>query len=275
MTEASRPEGYKAKKSLGQNFLVDRTVCPRIAEKADVDGRGVLEIGPGFGALTAELCKRASKVVAVEIDGDVIPRLEENLSAYGNLTVIHGDALEMDLAALIREHFGEERVAVAGNLPYYITSPLIMKLLEKELPVRSLTVMVQKEAGVRFCAPPGSRECGAVSAAVWYRSEPSILFNVPPGAFRPRPKVDSCVMRLEIREEPPVEVPDEAFFFRVVRAAFGQRRKTAAKSIAAVGGFERRDADAAIASAGLDPAVRAERMTLEQLAQVSRYLYTI
>ena len=275
MTEAARPQGYKAKKSLGQNFLVDRTVCPRIAEKADIDGRGVLEIGPGFGALTAELCRRASRVLAVEIDGDVIPQLKENLASFDNLTVVRGDAMEMDLGALIREHFGEEKVAVAGNLPYYITSPLILKLLEKQLPVRSLTVMVQKEAAVRFCAEPGTRECGAVSAAVWYRSVPRILFSVPPGAFRPVPKVDSCVMRLEIREKPPVEVPDEEFFFRVVRAAFGQRRKTAAKSIAALGGFERRDADAAVASAGLDPAVRAERMTLEQLAQVSRYLYAI
>lgn len=252
---------------------MDGTVCPRIAEKADIDGKGVLEIGPGFGALTVELCKRASKVVAVEIDPDVIPTLTGNLSAYSNFTLVQGDAGAMDLAALIREHFGDEKVAVVGNLPYYITSPLVLRFLEEDMPVSSVTVMVQKEAAVRFCARPGTRECGAVSAAVWYSSEPRILFDVPPGAFRPIPKVDSCVMKLEMRDRPAVEVGDREFFFRVVRAAFGQRRKTAAKSIAALAGVERADADAAIAAAGLDPAVRAERMSLEQLAAVSNFLY--
>ncbi len=273
MDEASRPKGYRAKKSLGQNFLVDRTVCPRIAGKADIDGKGALEIGPGFGALTVELCKRASKVVAVEIDGDVIPKLKENLKDYDNVTVIQGDANAMDLGALMREHFGDERVAVVGNLPYYITSPLILRFLEEDLPVSSVTVMVQKEAAVRFCAQPGTRECGAVSAAVWYRSVPKILFDVPPGAFRPIPKVDSCVMRLEMRDEPAVEVGDRDFFFKIVRAAFGQRRKTAAKAIASLTGIDRAEVDAAIAAAGLDPAVRAEKMTLEQFASVSSRLY--
>ncbi len=160
-------EEHRAKKELGQNFLVDPTVCPRIAEKAQIDGIGVLEIGPGFGALTSELAKRAAKVVAVEIDPDVIPQLTENLKDFANTEIVQGDAMEMDLAALIRDRFGEMPVAIVGNLPYYITSPLITRFLLERLPVRSVTVMVQKEAGERLCAEPGTRECGAVSAAVW------------------------------------------------------------------------------------------------------------
>lgn len=269
MTEARRPQGYKAKKSLGQNFLVDKSVCPRISEKAEIDGIGVLEIGPGFGALTVELCKRAAKVVAIEIDGDVIPQLTENLSQYDNVTVIHGDASEMDLKAVLKEYFGDMPVAVVGNLPYYITSPLIMRFLTERIPVVSLTVMVQKEAGVRFCARPGTKECGAVSVAVWYYTEPRILFDVLPGAFRPQPKVNSCVIRLEMRQSPYIEVKNEDVFFKVVRAAFGQRRKTAANAISSLTCFERDEVDSAIASAGLQPSVRAEKMSLEDFAAVA------
>ena len=272
MTEFSGGGEHRAKKSLGQNFLVDPTVCPRMAQRAGIDDIGVLEIGPGFGALTVELAKRAKKVLAIEIDGDVLPRLRENLADYPNVTVIHGDATKLPLDALIAEHLGGMPVAAVGNLPYYVTSPLVMSLLEKKLGLQSITVMVQKEAAVRFCAKPGSRECGAVSAAVWYYSEPKLLFDVGPGAFSPRPKVNSAVMRLALRDEPAVQVQDEAFFFAVVRAAFGQRRKMAANAISALTGIPRADVDAAIAEAGLPAAVRAERMTLQQFAQLSDIL---
>lgn len=259
-------EQHKAKKSLGQNFLVDSTVCPRIAEKAKIDGIGVLEIGPGFGALTVELAKRAAEVVAIEIDEDVIPQLLENLKPFSNVTVIKGDAMEIDLHSLITEQFGDMPVAIVGNLPYYITSPLMMRFLEEELPVESVTVMVQKEAGQRLCAIPGSRECGAVSAAVWYYSEPKILFEVKPGAFRPQPKVTSCVIRLKIRKEPLVEVSDNKWFFKVVRAAFGQRRKTALNAISALLGISKDDVRKAMKDSGIQENARAEALTMEMFA---------
>ena len=262
-------EQHKAKKSLGQNFLVDSSVCPRIAEKAKIDGIGVLEIGPGFGALTVELAKRAAKVVAIEIDEDVIPQLTENLRPFQNVTVITGDAMEIDLHALIKDQFGDMPVAIVGNLPYYITSPLMMRFLEEELPVESVTVMVQKEAGQRLCAIPGSRECGAVSAAVWYYSEPRILFEVKPGAFRPQPKVTSCVIRLEIRKEPLVDVSDTDWFFKVVRSAFGQRRKTALNATSALLGVSKDDVRKAMIASGIQENARAEALTMEMFAALA------
>lgn len=262
-------EQHKAKKSLGQNFLVDSSVCPRIAEKAKIDGIGVLEIGPGFGALTVELAKRAAKVVAIEIDEDVIPQLTENLRPFQNVTVITGDAMEIDLHTLIKDQFGDMPVAIVGNLPYYITSPLMMRFLEEELPVESVTVMVQKEAGQRLCAIPGSRECGAVSAAVWYYSEPRILFEVKPGAFRPQPKVTSCVIRLEIRKEPLVDVSDTDWFFKVVRSAFGQRRKTALNATSALLGISKDDVRKAMKASGIQENARAEALTMEMFAALA------
>ena len=262
-------EQHKAKKSLGQNFLVDSSVCPRIAEKAKIDGIGVLEIGPGFGALTVELAKRAAKVVAIEIDEEVIPQLTENLRPFQNVTVITGDAMEIDLHALIKDQFGDMPVAIVGNLPYYITSPLMMRFLEEELPVESITVMVQKEAGQRLCAIPGSRECGAVSAAVWYYSEPRILFEVKPGAFRPQPKVTSCVIRLEIRKEPLVDVSDTDWFFKVVRSAFGQRRKTALNATSALLGISKDDVRKAMKASGIQENARAEALTMEMFAALA------
>lgn len=264
-------EEHRAKKELGQNFLVDPTVCPRIAEKAQIDGIGVLEIGPGFGALTSELAKRAAKVVAVEIDPDVIPQLTENLKDFPNTEIVRGDAMEMDFAALIRDRFGDMPVAIVGNLPYYITSPLITRFLLERLPVRSVTVMVQKEAGQRLCAEPGTRECGAVSAAVWYYSVPKMLFTVKPGAFRPRPKVTSCVIRLEIREKPAAETDAETLF-RVVRAAFGQRRKTTVNALSSLLGISKQTAAEAVAEAGLPPEVRAEQITMDGFAALAEAL---
>ena len=264
---------HKAKKALGQNFLVDGTVCPRIAEKAGIDGIGVLEIGPGFGALTVELAKRADKVVAVEIDTDVIPQLTENLKPYPNVTIVEGNAMEIDLKALIRDHFGEGRVAIVGNLPYYITSPLMMRFLEEHLTIESITVMVQKEAGQRLCARPGTRECGAVSAAVWYYSKPAILFDVKPGAFRPQPKVTSSVIRLQVLGFPSVGVVSEERFFAVVRAAFGQRRKTAVNAMSSLLGLPKEAILSAVSAAGLPESVRAEQITMEGFASITNALY--
>ncbi len=265
-------ETHRAKKELGQNFLVDNTVCPRIAERAKIEGIGVLEVGPGFGALTVELAKRAAKVVAIEIDPDVLPKLRDNLIDYSNTEIILGDAMELDLRTLIRERFGEMPVALVGNLPYYITSPLITKFLLDELPLQSITVMVQKEAGQRLCAKPGTRECGAVSAAVWYYSEPKVLFDVKPGAFRPRPKVMSSVIQLRIRDHAPVDVSSPDALFRVVRAAFGQRRKTAVNAVSSMLDIPKKKVETAIRNAGLPAAVRAEQISLEDFAHLTETL---
>ncbi len=276
MSEFAPGKGeHRAKKSMGQNFLVDPTVCPRIAEKARVDGMGVIEIGPGFGALTTELAKRAAKVVAIELDSDVIPRLKENLAEFDNVTVIEGDALKMDLASVIAGHFEGMRVAAAGNIPYNITSPLIMKLIGTGLGLESVTVMIQKEPALRFCSRPGTDGCGAISAAVWYYGTPSRLFDVSPGAFRPRPKVDSSVIRIEMNEVPPVEVADESFFFEVVRAAFGQRRKTAVNAISSLMHIERGAVAAAMENCGMETGMRAERMDISQFASLANELLVL
>ena len=197
--ELLQRHGFSFSKALGQNFIINPSVCPRMAELGGVaPGVGVLEIGPGFGVLTAELCRRAEKVVAVELDDRLPPILAETLAEFHNVTIVPGDVMELDLSALIAEHFAGMPVVVCANLPYYITSPVIMRLLEQPLPIRSLTVMVQKEAAQRITAAPGTRECGAISAAVWYYSTPKLLFSVSRGSFLPAPAVDSAVIRLDI-----------------------------------------------------------------------------
>ena len=268
--------GFTFSKALGQNFIINPSVCPKIAEMGNAKkGFGIIEIGTGVGVLTNELAKRADKVVAVEIDDRLIPILEETLSEYDNVTVINADVMKTDLAAVIEEHFGGLDAAVCANLPYYITSPIIMYLLESRLPIRSVTVMVQKEAGVRLCAKPGSRECGAVTAAVNYYAEPKLLFNVSRGSFMPAPNVDSCVIRLDIREKPPVEVSDEKFFFRMVRGAFSQRRKNLANSLSSSLGLEKSAVTNAIRAAGLSENIRPEQLSLQQLADVSERISEI
>lgn len=262
-------ETHRAKKSLGQNFLTDSTVCPRIAERAGIDGIGVIEIGPGFGALTVELAKRAAKVVAVELDSDVIPGLRENLADFSNVTVIEGDIMKMDIGQLIAEHFPGMKVAVAGNIPYNITSPLITDLLSGGYRLESVTVMIQKEPADRFCSEPGTENCGAVSALVWYYGIPQKLFEVGPGAFRPRPKVTSSVIRIGLRSQPAVQTRDTDMFFSVVRAAFGQRRKTAANSLSSLLGEPKDLVRKAFEDAGLPESIRAERMTLENFADLT------
>lgn len=265
--------GFSFSRALGQNFLINPSVCPKIAEMGNAQkGWGVLEIGAGVGVLTRELALRADKVVSVEIDGRLIPVLEETLADCGNVTVINEDVMKADLEAITAEHFPGLKVAVCANLPYYITSPIIMNLLESRLPIECITVMVQKEAGVRLCAEPGTREAGAVSAAVRYYAEPKMLFNVSRGSFMPAPNVDSCVIRLDIKKDPPVKVSDEKLYFRVVRGAFSQRRKTLVNSLSSALGIPKAEAAEAIKAAGLPENIRPEQLALEDFAAVSERL---
>ncbi|HIW74822.1 MAG TPA: 16S rRNA (adenine(1518)-N(6)/adenine(1519)-N(6))-dimethyltransferase RsmA [Firmicutes bacterium] len=258
--------GFRFSKKLGQNFLVNPSVCPRMAEACGADAdTGVLEIGPGIGVLTRELARRAARVTAVELDGRLLPVLAETLAAYPNARILQGDAMELDLHRLIGEAFVGLRVAVCANLPYYITSPLLMRLLESRLPVDNITVMVQKEAAQRLCARPGTRECGAVTLAVRYYAQPEVLFPVSRGSFLPAPNVDSAVIRLVIRKAPPCPVRDEALLFRLVRAAFGQRRKTLPNALTGAGVGKAAAAEW-LRLAGIPETARAEQLTLEQFA---------
>lgn len=273
MREILGRHGFTFSKALGQNFLINPSVCPRMAELCGADEEsGVLEIGPGMGVLTRELAKRSKKTVAVELDTRLLPVLAETLADYPNASVVQGDVMKLDLHRLLQEEFPGMRVAVCANLPYYITSPVIMKILEEKLPITALTVMVQKEAAERICAKPGTRACGAVSAAVQYYAEPEILFQVSRGSFLPAPNVDSTVIRLNVRPQPPVELRSEKGFFRLVKAAFGQRRKTALNAVSAGMGLPKEQVAQAMERAGLAPNARAEQMTLEMLAAFSNEL---
>ncbi len=265
--------GFSFSKALGQNFIIDPTVCPRIADESLIDGEtGVIEIGAGVGVLTAELAKRAKKVVCVELDKRLLPVLDETLSDFDNVTVINDDILKVDLHKLIDEQFGGMRVCVCANLPYYITSPIIMTLLEANLPIDSITVMVQREAADRLCAEVGSRDAGAVTVAVNYYAKAQKLFNVSRGAFMPSPNVDSAVIKLDMRDEPPVEVDDEKKFFRLVKSAFGQRRKTAANSISSGMGLPKDTVISALESGGFDKSVRAESFTMDDFCKLAKLL---
>lgn len=261
--------GFSFKKSLGQNFLINPTVCPKMAQSAIMDGESaVIEIGPGIGVLTAELAKVAEKVVSIELDQRLRPVLSETLSEFNNIEVIFDDVMKLDLKALIEEKLPKMKVSVCANLPYYITSPIIMGLLESRLPISSITVMVQREAAERICAEVGSRDAGAVTVAVNYYSKPEILFNVSRGSFLPAPNVDSTVIRLSVLSKPPVEVFDEQQFFKFVRAAFGQRRKTLVNSVSAGCGYNKEAVKSALELNGISGDVRAEKLTLEQFAAV-------
>lgn len=265
--------GFHFSKALGQNFIVNPSVCPRMADESGIDSEsGVIEIGAGIGVLTAELAKRAKKVVCIELDSKLLPILDETLADFDNIEIINADVLKIDLAALIEEKFGGMPVYVCANLPYYITSPVIMTLLESRLPLKAVTVMVQREAAQRLCAPVGSRLSGAVTVAVDYYAEARKLFDVSAGSFMPAPKVDSSVIRLDIREKPGIEVSDEKLFFSMVHAAFGQRRKTASNSISSGTGISKAVVAEAIERCGFPPSVRAESMTAEQLAALCEAL---
>ncbi len=266
--------GFKFSKALGQNFIIDESVCPQMADALNLNRKtAVLEIGPGIGVLTKELCKRAGRVAAIELDKRLYPVLSETLGAYGNFELIEGDVMKLDLKKLIEEKLcGFESVKICANLPYYITSPVIMTLLENKLPVEEIVVMVQREAADRLCAEAGTRESGAVSAAVQYYGRAEILFDVDRECFMPSPKVDSAVIKITPYAEPKYAVDDEKAFFALVRAAFAQRRKTAVNSVSATLGIPKEKVAQALSSLSLDVNIRAEKLTMENFVQLSKIL---
>lgn len=266
---------FRFRKKFGQNFLIDTHVLDKIADSAEISPDDcVLEIGPGIGTLTQYLAERARQVVAVEIDPELIPILAETLAAYSNAEVIHGDILKTDIGELAEKYNGGKPLNVVANLPYYITTPIVMSLLEKDAPVKSITVMVQKEVAERMQAGPGGKEYGALSLAVQYYAEAEITANVPPNCFIPRPNVGSCVIRLRRFAEPPVKVRDPERMFRLIRAAFNQRRKTLANAAGNAGedGVTRETVTAALRKMGLSETIRGEALTLEQFAELSELL---
>lgn len=265
--------GVTFNKGLGQNFLIDPEVCPSMAEAAGLDENTcVIEIGPGVGVLTAELAKRAAKVLSFEVDKRLLPVLEETLSDFNNVEIINEDVMKANLPEIIKEKCNGMKIAVCANLPYYITSPVIMLLLESRLPLESITVMVQKEAADRLCACVGSRDGGAVTVAVNYYAESEKLFFVPRDSFLPPPKVNSEVIRFTVRREPPVKVQNEEFFFKLVKAAFSQRRKTAENSISTGLGINKSEVAEALEKLGLERNIRAEKLTMEDFAKLEKLL---
>lgn len=265
---------FAFQKKFGQNFLIDEHVLNKIISAAGVAGDDmVLEIGPGFGTMTQYLAEAAREVVAVEIDKALIPVLEDTLSDYDNVTVINDDILKVDIEELVRERNGGRPVKVVANLPYYITTPIIMGLLENRVPVDNITVMVQKEVAERMQAGPGTKDYGALSLAVQYYASPYIAANVPPNCFIPRPGVGSAVIRLDLWDKPPVSVKDERFMFSIIRASFNQRRKTLQNSVVNGGVPVTKEQIAeALKGMGLPETIRGEALTLEQFAELSNRL---
>ena len=265
--------GFTFSRSLGQNFLINPSVCPKMAAASGAGkGAGVIEIGPGIGVLTCELAKLADKVVAIELDKRLLPVLNETLSEYNNIKIINDDALKVDFKSLIEREFSDMPVYICANLPYYITSPVIMRLLESKLNVGSITVMVQKEAALRLCAAVGTRQSSSITVAVNYYAQAEMLFGVSAGSFLPAPKVDSAVIRLNINKTPPVCVDDEAFFFKIIQSAFGQRRKTVLNSISFGLGIDKPKLSEVLKSCGIPENYRAEQLTLENFSDIANIL---
>ena len=265
--------GFSFSKGLGQNFIINPDICPKIAENGNAcKGFGVLEIGTGIGVLTAELAKRAEKVTAVEIDTRLLPILEETLADFDNVKIINEDVMKCDLHKLIKEEFDGLKVAVCANLPYYITSPIIMMLLENRLPIKSITVMVQKEAAQRLCAKVGSRDAGAITVGVNYYGDVKKLFDVSRGSFMPAPNVDSAVIRIDLNTEHRLDEESERFFFKVVKAGFEQRRKTLANSLASIMGIPKEKVYSSLKEMGLPETARIEQLDMEQLIDFSARL---
>ncbi len=266
-------QGFSFKKSLGQNFLIDDTVCPRMAAAVSGENVGVLEIGPGAGVLTAQLSATCKKVVSVELDTRLKPILEQTLTDCDNVKIIWNDILKINLKQLITEEFADcDTVNICANLPYYITSPVIMKLLESRLPISTIAVMVQKEAADRLCAEVGSRAAGAVTVAVNYYAEAQTLFGVPRTSFLPPPNVDSAVIKLTLRDMPPVGVKDEKLFFQIVKACFAQRRKILINTVCNTLGLDKNVFRAVLNKSGIPETVRGEALTMQQLASIANAL---
>ena len=273
--EVLQKYNFSFQKKFGQNFLIDPHVLDKIIAAAEITKDDfVLEIGPGIGTLTQYLAEAAREVVAVEIDSTLIPILEDTLSAYDNVSVINEDVLKVDLRKLAEERNGGKPIKVVANLPYYITTPIIMSLFESHVPLKSLTVMVQKEVALRMQAGPGTKDYGALSLAVQYYASPYLAANVPPNCFMPRPNVGSAVIRLTRFEETPVQVKDEKLLFRLIRASFNQRRKTLQNGLVNSQelDFTKEQVAAAIATLGVSPSVRGEALTLERFAALANAL---
>ncbi len=265
--------GFTFSKALGQNFLTARWVIDRMVEESFIDkNTGVLEIGPGAGVLTRELCENAGKVVAIELDDRLLNVLDTTLDEYDNVTVIHADALEVDFAAIVKEHFEGLRPVVCANLPYSVTTPVITKLLQSEC-FDAYTLMVQKEVAERLCAKPGSSQCGAITAFTYFYTEPRLMFKVPAACYNPTPKVDSAVMYLKSHKERAVKPEEQEMFFRTVKAAFAQRRKTLVNSLSSSFlELDKATISSLPAKLGLDERIRGEKLTLEQFADLSRLI---
>lgn len=265
---------FNFQKKFGQNFLIDTSVLDRIIDAACIGKDDlVLEIGPGIGTMTQYLCEHAREVVAVEIDKNLIPILEDTLSEYDNVSVINEDILKVDINKLVQEKNNGRPIKVVANLPYYITTPIIMGLFESKVPLSSITIMVQKEVADRMQAGPGTKDYGALSLAVQYFAKPQIVANVPPNCFMPRPKVGSAVIRLTRFEQPPVEVQDEAMLFRIIRASFNQRRKTLTNSLTNGGiPVSKEELLDCLEQMELSPTIRGEALTLEQFACLTDYI---
>ncbi|MDG4657989.1 16S rRNA (adenine(1518)-N(6)/adenine(1519)-N(6))-dimethyltransferase RsmA [Ectobacillus antri] len=269
--------GFSFKKSLGQNFLIDTNVLNRIVDCADLDNTsGAIEVGPGIGALTEQLAKRANKVVAFEIDQRLLPILEETLAPYPHAKVIHSDILKANVKQVMKEEFGEgQDVMIVANLPYYITTPILFKLLEENLPIRGIVAMMQKEVADRIAAGPGTKEYGSLSIAIQYYTEAETVLTVPRTVFVPQPNVDSAVIRLTKRSKPLVDVTDEAFFFSVIRASFAQRRKTLMNNLANnLSGIPKDKVwlEQTLLRIDIDPKRRGETLTIEEFARLSNAL---
>ncbi|AKO90724.1 16S rRNA (adenine(1518)-N(6)/adenine(1519)-N(6))-dimethyltransferase RsmA [Priestia filamentosa] len=275
--EILKKYGFTFKKSLGQNFLIDPNILTSIVRYAELDDKkGAIEIGPGIGALTEHLARTAKKVVAFEIDQRLLPILDETLAPYDNVEVLNQDVLKADLKNVLEEQFaGIEDIMVVANLPYYVTTPILMKLLEEELPLEGIVVMLQKEVGDRISAKPGTKSYGSLSVAIQYYSEPETVMTVPKTVFNPQPNVDSSVIRLKMRKTPPVELDDSAYFFTVVRACFGQRRKTILNNLTnnlEDGKKYKKEIEEALQSTNIDPKRRGETLTIEEFALLSNTL---
>lgn len=270
--------GFSFKKSLGQNFLIDTNILRKIVDAANLtSSSGAIEIGPGIGALTEQLAKNSKRVVAFEIDQRLLPILADTLSPYDNVKIIHEDILKADVKTIIENEFKDiSDIMVVANLPYYVTTPIIMKLLEEQTPVRGLVVMLQKEVADRMAAKPGTKEYGSLSIAVQYYTQPETVMIVPKTVFVPQPNVDSAVIRLTRREKPPVDVKDESFFFTITRSSFAQRRKTLLNNLTSQlpeGKQKKEEIIQALNASGIDPSRRGETLSLEEFGRLSDALY--
>jgi 16S rRNA (adenine1518-N6/adenine1519-N6)-dimethyltransferase len=269
--------GFKFSKSLGQNFLIDKNIIDKICEGAEISkDDGIIEIGPGIGTLTQELCERAGKVIVVELDKKLIPILKETLSYYDNIEIINDDILKTDIKDIINTRLKGLNVKVVANLPYYITTPIIMKLLEDRYSIDKIVVMIQKEVALRMQAEPGNKDYGALSIAVQFYSNPYIITNVPKNVFIPKPKVDSAVIALDVYKEPKIDVKDEKLLFQVVKAAFGKRRKTLINALSSSNiNISKEQVKEILDKCNIDSQIRGEKLTIYDFARITDALYDL